>query len=29
LSGHKLNCPNCHHDLYSWAVYSFSKNSVS
>jgi len=29
LSGLKLNCPNCHYNLYSWAVYSFSKNSVS
>jgi Zn-dependent protease with chaperone function len=29
LSGLKLNCPNCHYSLYSWAVYSFSKNSVN
>jgi Zn-dependent protease with chaperone function len=28
LSGLNLNCPNCHFNLYSWAVYSFSKNSV-
>ena len=29
LSGLDLKCPNCYHNLYSWAVYSFSKNSVS
>ena len=25
----QLHCPNCHRDLYSWAIYSFSKNPVS
>ena len=29
LSELKLNCSNCHHNLYSWGIYSFSENSVS